>query len=121
MIPVIHFILEICGILFLFILLISFAGHKADEAEIRDTRKILENQYLIINQNLEIMATIEEVQQAVTDLQASVDAKQAAIATAIAALEAQVAAGSAATPEQLQAVIDSLKATQADVESTPTA
>lgn len=67
------------------------------------------------------MATIEEVQQAVIDLQASVDAKQQAIANAIAALEAQIAAGNAATPEQLQAIVDSLKATQADVDSTPTA
>ena len=59
---IIHLILEICGILFLFILLISFAGHKADEAEVMNTLKILENQFLIINQNLEIMTTIEEVQ-----------------------------------------------------------
>lgn len=70
---------------------------------------------------VKIMATIEEVQQAVIDLQASVDAKQQAIANAIAALEAQIAAGNAATPEQLQAIVDSLKATQADVDSTPTA
>lgn len=68
-----------------------------------------------------VMATIEEVQQAVADLQTSVDTKQAAIASAIAALEAQIAAGSAATPEQLQGIVDSLKATQADVDSTPTA
>lgn len=67
------------------------------------------------------MATIEEVQQAIADLQTSVDTKQAAIAAAIAALEAQIAAGSAATPDQLQTVVDGLKAVQADVDSTPTA
>ena len=81
----------------------------------------IQQQLHFLNQNLiKIMATIEEVQQAVTDLQASVDAKQDAIAAAIAALEAQVAAGGAATPEQLQDIIDKLKATQADVDSTPT-
>ena len=67
------------------------------------------------------MATIEEVQQALADLQISVDTKQDAIATAIKALEDQIAAGSAATPEQLQTIVDGLKAVQADVDSTPTA
>ena len=52
---------------------------------------------------------------------ASVDAKQAAIAAAIADLQAQIAAGSGATAEQLQGVVDKLSATQADVDSTPTA
>lgn len=76
---------------------------------------------LSINQKLnKTMATIEEVQQAVADLQATVDTTQAAIAAAIKALEDQIAAGSAATPEQLQAVIDSLRAVQTDVSSTPT-
>lgn len=65
------------------------------------------------------MATLTEIQQAITDLQTSLDAKQAAIAAAIAALEAQIATNP--TPEQLQGVVDSLKAVQADVESTPTA
>lgn len=67
-----------------------------------------------------IMATIEEVQQALADLQTSVDTKQDAIAAAIKALEDQIAAGSAATPEQLQAIVDGLKAVQADVDSTAT-
>jgi uncharacterized coiled-coil protein SlyX len=76
---------------------------------------------LSINQKLnKTMATIEEVQQAVADLQATVDSTQLAIATAIKALEDQIAAGSAATPEQLQAVIDSLRAVQTDVSNTPT-
>lgn len=72
----------------------------------------------IIKQNQTIMAKIDELVQAVQDLQTSVDTTQAAIAAAITALEAQVAEG--ATPEQLQGVIDSLKAVQTDVESTPT-
>lgn len=67
------------------------------------------------------MATIQDVTDALAALQVSVDAKQAAIAAAIASLEAQIAAGSAATPEQLQAVVDGLKAVQADVDSTATA
>lgn len=76
---------------------------------------------LSINQKLnKTMATIEEVQQAVADLQATVDQTQAAIAAAIKALEDQIAAGSVATPEQLQAVIDSLRAVQTDVSNTPT-
>ena len=75
--------------------------------------------HLLIKQNKQIMAKIDEVQQAVADLQAVVDAKQQAIAEAIAALEAQLADG--ATPEQLQGVIDSLKAVSDDVDSTPTA
>lgn len=87
----------------------------------RAANHILQQLHFLNKNIIKIMATIEEVQQAVTDLQASVDAKQAAIAAAIAALEAQIAAGGAATPEQLQAIIDSLKATQADVDSTPTA
>lgn len=68
-----------------------------------------------------IMGLIEDVQAQVVSLQASIDAKQAAIAAAIAALEATIAAGSVATPEQLQGVLDGLKAAQADVEGTPTA
>ena len=66
-----------------------------------------------------IMATIQDVQDAVAALQVSVDTKQQAIADAIAALEIQISGG--ATPEALQAVVDSLKAVQGDVDSTPTA
>lgn len=68
-----------------------------------------------------IMATLEELNAKADALQASVDAKQAAIAAAIADLQAQIAAGSGATAEQLQGVVDKLSATQADVDSTPTA
>ena len=74
----------------------------------------------IKKQNQTIMATLAEVQQAITDLQTSVDTKQAAIAAAIAALEAQIAAG-VVTPADLQGIVDSLKSVQADVDSTPTA
>lgn len=66
------------------------------------------------------MATLVELQQAVSDLQASVDTKQQAIADAIKALEDQIAAGGI-TEADLQPIVDSLKATQADIESTPTA
>ena len=76
----------------------------------------------ILNKQNKIMATLTELQQAVSDLQTSVDTKQAAIAQAIADLEAQITAGGGAASEaELQAVVDSLKATQTDVEGTPTA
>lgn len=74
--------------------------------------------HTIINQNKQIMATLQDLQQAVSDLQASIDAKQQAIADAIAALEAQIANG--VTPEALQGVIDSLKSAKDDVDSTLT-
>ena len=66
-----------------------------------------------------IMSKVDDVIKSITDLQASVDAKQAAIAVAIKDLEDQIAAG--ANPTQLQSIVDSLKAVQTDVESTPTA
>lgn len=81
-------------------------------------------QLLLITKNQKlIMTKLEELQQTVTDLQTSVDTKQQAIADAIAALEAQVAnlPVAAATEADLQGIIDSLKATQSDVDSTPTA
>lgn len=88
-----------------------------------------------------IMGLIDELKQAsedlktqVMDLQNDVDAKQEAISTSIANLnqtildlKAQIEAGAAATPEQLQAVLDNVTATKdlltavdSDVESTPT-
>ena len=63
------------------------------------------------------VAKIDELNAKVDALQASVDTKQQAIADAIAALKAQIGG---ASDEALQAVIDKLSATQADVESTPT-
>lgn len=83
--------------------------------------KVEEKLDLIIHKLNNQMATIQDVQDALTALQSSIDAKQQAIADAIAALEAQIAAGSAATPEQLQTIVDGLKSAQADVDSTPTA
>ncbi len=79
--------------------------------------------FFIINhfKHLKVMATLAELQQAVTDLQTSVDTKQQAIADAIKALEGQIAAGGSITEADLQPIVDSLKATQADVDSTPTA
>jgi uncharacterized protein YlxW (UPF0749 family) len=77
---------------------------------------------LIKKQNKKIMATLAELQQAVADLQTSVDTKQQAIADAIKALEDQIANNSGTITEaDLQPIVDSLKATQADVDSTPTA
>ena len=67
------------------------------------------------------MATFQDLQDVAASLQASVDAKQKTIAEAIAALEAKITAGALVTPEQLQTVVDSLKSTQADIESTPLA
>lgn len=91
----------------------------------KEDHKLLTEIHEIVNINKikikSIMATIEEVQQALTDLQTSIDAKQQAIADAIAALEAQIAAGQGATPEQLQGLLDGLKSAQGDVDSTPTA
>jgi uncharacterized protein (DUF3084 family) len=82
----------------------------------------------INNQKLKsIMATIAELNEKVTDLQTSIDAKQQQISDAIAVfnktiadLKAQIEAGGAATPEQLQTVVDSLESAKADLESTAT-
>ena len=73
----------------------------------------------IHKKNTPIMSKVDEVIQGIADLQTSLDAKQAAIETAIKALQDQIAVG--ASPEQLQGIIDNLKAVQADVESTKTA
>lgn len=95
--------------------------HKLDD-------KILKE---IINQNqITIIANLQELQDKVAELQASVDAEQAQIeqlvngqTQTIAALEAQIAelqalVDAAPTPEQLQAVVDNLQSIKSDVEST---
>ena len=76
----------------------------------------------IIKKQNKTMATLAELQQAVSDLQASVDTKQEAIAQAIAALEATIAnfPVAAATEADLQAIVDGLKVVRDDVDSTPT-
>ena len=71
---IIHLILEICGILFLFILLISFAGHKADGFEIAATKTILENQLLIIQNQYKIMAQFEDFSAALDKVDADIQA-----------------------------------------------
>lgn len=63
---------------------------------------------------------LDDLKAEAAALQTSVDTMQAAVAAAIAALEAQIGTGGI-TDADLQPIIDSLKATQADVDSTPTA
>jgi hypothetical protein len=65
------------------------------------------------------MSALTDLQDEAAALQTAVDTMQAAVASAIAALEAQIGSGGT-TDAQLQPIIDSLKATQADVSSTPT-
>lgn len=87
------------------------------------------NELKKINSKLrKIMGKIEDLNAKVDEMQSSIDLKQEQIAAAIAAFEQQIAdlqalvnAGSAATPEQLQAVIDKLDAAKIDLQSTPTA
>ena len=76
----------------------------------------------IIKKQNKTMATLAELQQAVSDLQTSVDTNQAAIAAAIAALEATIAnfPVAAATEADLQVIVDSLKVVRDDVDSTAT-
>jgi len=71
----------------------------------------------------------DELQQLATDLQVSLDAKQDQIATKLAADKQTIAdlqaiidggTGNATTDEQLQVIVDSLKASKADLEGTST-
>lgn len=71
------------------------------------------------------MATIQELNDKLDSLQSDLDAEQAQIKAAldsqaalIADLQAQIAAGSAATPEQLQAVVDRITAISDDLKGT---
>ena len=88
-------------------------------------------EFKILNLKLnKIMATLDEVLDRAVDLQATVDAEQAQIqklvdgqTATIVSLEAhitelQALVNGAPTPEQLQAVVDKLKATQDDIAST---
>lgn len=94
--------------------------------------KKLERLILKLSKNIEtIMADIKDLKQEVVDLQASVDTLQEKIvalqqgnAETVAALQKhiddlQALVDVAPTPEQIQEVVDALKVTQADVESTP--
>lgn len=80
--------------------------------------------HFIISQNKKIMSTLQDLQDAVANVQTALDTKQQAIADAIKGLEDQIAAlssGGTITEAQLTPIVDALKATQADIESTPTA
>lgn len=70
-----------------------------------------------------IMASVQELTDLVDGLQVSVDALQAQVATTITALDATIAdlqdqLANGATPAQVQALVDKLTATKADLEST---
>ena len=80
--------------------------------------KLNSQHHLLINK-LKQMATKEELNAGIDKLQADLDAKQAALATLIQSLKDQIAAGTAATPEDLQAMLDKITAVDEDVNSTP--
>jgi len=86
--------------------------------------------YFITKQNKKNMGKLDELKEEVTKLQATVDAEQAQIAALLESNAATVtalnkkitdleaAAANSATPEQLQEIIDGLKAVSADVATT---
>lgn len=66
------------------------------------------------------MATIEEVNAKVDELTTKFDNYKGVVVAEFAALKAQIAAGSAATPEQLDAIMAKLNATETDIDTAPT-
>ena len=70
-----------------------------------------------------IMASVQELQDLVSGLQVSVDTLQEKVTTTISTLDATIAdltdqLANGATPAQVQALVDQLTATKADLEST---
>lgn len=107
--------------------IIKFNISKMDKFDI-----IIQNQQLLLKKQLELMATIQELNDKVDQLQVALDAEQAEIAAiltknseVIAQLEAVVVTlqdtiANSATPEQLQAVSDKIDAAIADLQGTVT-
>lgn len=73
-------------------------------------KRIMEKLSLIAHQGDTIMATIENVQEAIAAEKLQVTTALEALKAQVADLQAQVAAGSAATPEQLDALIVAIDA-----------
>jgi predicted nucleic acid-binding Zn-ribbon protein len=91
-------------------------NHVLDE----ETKKLLVK---IHKNQKKIMANVQELTDLVDGLQVSVDALQEKVTTTITALDATIAdltdqLANGATPAQVQALVDKLTATKADLEAT---
>lgn len=71
-----------------------------------DTDRLLNE---VIERSKTIMATVEQVKQAVADEASEVKARVDALTAEVQALKDQIAAGTAATPEQLDEILASVK------------